>query len=135
MKRLNEKQSKRRPSLTTLACLAVGVGLFIAWSFLVLLVNARRDGEVRSRHLATATPTELAASSLEGQIRIQNKSLRRQPAFGLLPSGSELELPVLNVERSHAEALCQILTTCSSPNDRAPPGTDLIETLIILGCS
>ena len=122
MKRLNEQQSKRGPSLTTLECLAVGVGLFIASSFLVPLVDARRDSEDRSRPLANASPTELAVSSLEGQIRIQNKAPRRQPAFGLLPSGGELELPGINVERSPAEALCQILTTCSRPNDRAPPG-------------
>ena len=121
MKRLNEKQSKRGPGVTRLACLAVGVGLFIASSSLVPLVDARWDSEDRASYVANAFRTELAVSSLEGRIRIQNEAPRRQPAFGRLPSGSELQLPGLSVERSLADAASHTLTTLSCPNDRAPP--------------
>ena len=135
MSRLNEKQSKRGPSLCTLACLAVCAGLFTASSFLVPPVDARRHSEDRSSHLANVAPTEFTVSFLEGRIQIQNKAPRRQPAFCLSPLGSNLQLSGLCVERSLAEALSQLLTTLSCPNDRAPPRPDFINILIILGSS
>jgi hypothetical protein len=121
MNRLNEKQSKRGPSLRALACLAVGVGLFTASSCRVPRVDTRRHIEDRLSHLANVPPSEFAVSFLEGRIRIQNEAPRRQPALGLLPLGSELQLPGLSVERSLADALSQALTTLSCPNDRSPP--------------